>query len=183
MNARELLAVRVRELRRERGLTQRELAQAAGLSRSVVARIEQGNAKPHPDSLAAIAYTLGLSVSDLAGEETGLERDILAEFGCRLRNLREAEGLTRQELGQAVGVTAATIATYECGRVCPQKKFLAALAERFGVSVSELLPQAVTLTVYEDERALIARYRSLGAEARAALLAAAEDPGKADASQ
>ena len=174
MNSRELLAGNLRRLRRERGLTQRELAEAAGLNRSVVARYEQGHTAPHRDCVAALAYALSVDVEALIGEGAAFERDVLGEFGAMLRNLRRARGLTQQELGAAVGVTAGTISTYECGHVVPLKKTLAALAAYFDVSVADLIPQETALAVYDDELALIARYRALDAQGRQALLEAAK---------
>ena len=180
MNYRDLLADNLRRLRRERGMTQRDLARAAGLTREVVAGYEQGRTVPHRDCVAALAYALGVSVESLRGDGAELGRDIPAEFGAKLRSLRHGRGLTQQELGEAVGVTAGTISTYECGRAYPQKKTLAALAALFGVAASELVPQEMVVAVYEDEAALIARYRALGEQGRRQLLQAAEACAQAD---
>ena len=37
-------------------------------------------------------------------------------FGARIRSLRKALGLTQEKLGEMIGATKATIATYETGR-------------------------------------------------------------------
>ncbi len=47
------------ELRRDRSLTQRQLAQIAHVSRSQVSRWESGNASPRFDQLAAVVHALG----------------------------------------------------------------------------------------------------------------------------
>lgn len=56
---------RIRELRRQRGISAQSIAGATGLARSSVARIEAGKANPNLDSLARIAATLGVPTSSL----------------------------------------------------------------------------------------------------------------------
>jgi transcriptional regulator with XRE-family HTH domain len=57
----------VKRLRAAAGLTQQQLATAAGLSVSVVSQIEQGtNEDPRLSTLAALARALGASLDALA---------------------------------------------------------------------------------------------------------------------
>jgi transcriptional regulator with XRE-family HTH domain len=58
----------VKVLRTVRDLSRRELAEAAGLSYSYLAEIENGGKQPSSRALAAIAEALGLSASQLLGE-------------------------------------------------------------------------------------------------------------------
>ena len=61
---------RVRELRRERGLTQEGLARQADVSLNAVHKLEMGRiTDPHFSTLEAIAHGLGMTVSQLVGEE------------------------------------------------------------------------------------------------------------------
>ncbi|MBV8353786.1 MAG: helix-turn-helix domain-containing protein, partial [Candidatus Eremiobacteraeota bacterium] len=55
-------------MRRARGLSQRALAQAAGITRQAVGAIENGAMQPGVGTALALARTLGLSVEDLFGE-------------------------------------------------------------------------------------------------------------------
>ncbi len=55
-------AQRIREARRERGLTQEQLAAATGVSRSAVAQWETGRAGQITGNLSRIATVLGISV-------------------------------------------------------------------------------------------------------------------------
>jgi transcriptional regulator with XRE-family HTH domain len=50
----------IREIREERGLSQAELARAAGLTRSVVNAYEHGRRQPGVDALARIAGSAGM---------------------------------------------------------------------------------------------------------------------------
>jgi transcriptional regulator with XRE-family HTH domain len=53
-------------LRRERGLTQVELAYLAGISVGTVSRIESRAARPHRSTLRALAAALDCQASELA---------------------------------------------------------------------------------------------------------------------
>lgn len=59
------VAARVRELRRQRGLTVTALAGAAGMARPNVSRIERGEHSPSLDTLDRIAKALGVTIADL----------------------------------------------------------------------------------------------------------------------
>lgn len=55
----------IARLRRERGLTQAELARITGLSCGYIAAIEQGRRHPTVKTLAIIAEALGIDVEEL----------------------------------------------------------------------------------------------------------------------
>lgn len=57
----------IAKLRKEKGLTQAELAKATGLSRGYIAAIEQGRRFPHQKTLAIIAERLGVGIEELKG--------------------------------------------------------------------------------------------------------------------
>lgn len=59
------LAANVRAARAERGLTQEQVANAAGLSLSDVGRVERGARDPGIQVLAKLAKGLGVTVEDL----------------------------------------------------------------------------------------------------------------------
>ena len=62
--------VKLQELRKQKGLTQEELAQALYVSRTAVSKWESGRGYPSIDSLKAIAKFFCVSVDDLlSGEE------------------------------------------------------------------------------------------------------------------
>lgn len=56
---------RVAELRKSKGLTQRALAKAAGISQALVAELERGKHPPSAASLAKLAAGLSVSESTL----------------------------------------------------------------------------------------------------------------------
>lgn len=56
---------RIRQLRRERGMTQRELAQVAGCGRSFLSEIETGKANPTQAVLQLIATALDVPLAEV----------------------------------------------------------------------------------------------------------------------
>lgn len=62
-----------------------------------------------------------------------------ADLGQRLRELREARGLSRPALGEMAGLTAQAIANVEMGRRQPNSATLVALARALGASLDALV--------------------------------------------
>jgi DNA-binding XRE family transcriptional regulator len=60
------LAVAIRAMREERGLTQEDAAHAAGLTVGSYARIERGQADPSWTTVLRIAAALGTTAAELA---------------------------------------------------------------------------------------------------------------------
>ncbi len=61
------------------------------------------------------------------------------QFPERLRRLREAAGLSQEELGKALYVTRQAVSKWECGESTPDINTIVKLAEYFGVSVDTLV--------------------------------------------
>lgn len=94
----------------------------------------------------------------------------LVEFGKRLRELRQACGLTQKAVAERLQIHRTTYTKYEMGCVAPDQQGLVRMAELFGVSVDLLLghhPGAVAdaedqeWTLSAEERELVQLYRRL----------------------
>ena len=57
----------------------------------------------------------------------------------KIRSLREDEGLTVAELGEAAGVSRTMMTYYEQGKRQPQIEALAFIAKRLGVTMEDLV--------------------------------------------
>ncbi len=57
---------RLKRLRNERNLSQRELAKAAGLSPATIFKLENDLAEPHPSTIRKLAKALEVAPSELA---------------------------------------------------------------------------------------------------------------------
>ena len=64
-SARRVLARNLRRIRRERELSQDELAAEANVRQALVSAIEVGTANPTVDSLEQLAVALGVTVGEL----------------------------------------------------------------------------------------------------------------------
>ena len=63
------LAVKLRVLREERGLTQKEAAELANVSHWTVMYLESGKRAPYMPTLTKIARAYDVTVEELVGEE------------------------------------------------------------------------------------------------------------------
>lgn len=79
----------LRDLRLEHGLTQAELSDRAGVSKSMVSLYEQGRQRPHLDTLDRLLEALGVRLGELAGR---LERWQDGEGGGSARHASPARG-------------------------------------------------------------------------------------------
>ena len=63
------LALRLKDLRESRGLSQNKLAQLSGLSQGFVRQIELGEKQPTVDSVSKLCIALGITLVDFFTEE------------------------------------------------------------------------------------------------------------------
>jgi transcriptional regulator with XRE-family HTH domain len=68
------LGAKIARLRKSKGLTQKQLEEAAGFHQGYISRVENGLIQPELESLAAITKVLGSTLSRLLSriEEDGL---------------------------------------------------------------------------------------------------------------
>ena len=67
----EILGIRLRKLRQQARLTQRELAERAGVQQAQLSRAERNGRNISTESLQAIARELGTTLAYLYGEDSG----------------------------------------------------------------------------------------------------------------
>ncbi len=67
MDIRRRLRLNIQRLRREKGWSQEELADRAGLHRTYVSGIERGVRNPTITIVEKLAMTLGATIGDIAG--------------------------------------------------------------------------------------------------------------------
>jgi transcriptional regulator with XRE-family HTH domain len=62
---RELLGARIKELRKQKGLTQEQLAERVDLAARYISLIEVGRSSPSLETIDSIAATLGVELKEL----------------------------------------------------------------------------------------------------------------------
>lgn len=84
---RQLLALRMKQLRESKSLTQEKLAERANMAKTHIGHIETGRRWPKPESLEAIAAALGVESKDLFQEPGNFPKptpqqalDVLSDF-------------------------------------------------------------------------------------------------------
>lgn len=66
----------------------------------------------------------------------------MSQLGHNIRALREARGLTQQQLGEKCGVDGSAVAHWEAGRTAPRAATLAKLAAELEATVGKLYGEA-----------------------------------------
>lgn len=98
----ERFGPRVRELRRERGLTLEELAGRSGVSRAMISKLERGEKNPTLVVAAKVAEGLGITLSQLMGIEE--RREVVVVPREKRMVMRDPEtGFERQLLSPSFG--------------------------------------------------------------------------------
>ncbi|MFD9084546.1 helix-turn-helix domain-containing protein [Streptomyces erythrochromogenes] len=115
----------MRDLRRLRDIPQAQLADAVGCSRSAVSMWETKDQRPNAGHLVKLAGFLGVDPSDL------LEGPSVSGT---LKDLREARGLTQNEVARLIGVTPATYCNVETGRQGLPNRWVPILQSAFNSS-------------------------------------------------
>jgi len=126
--ARGFDGTRLRERRRKKGMTQRQVARELDVSESVVAHWERGAQRPTVERLAALARLLGVTPTDLTtggGADTG-PRSLI--------QLRLDAGLKQDRLAAQAGLTRTKYSSLERGEVASlSREDAARLAKVLGV--------------------------------------------------
>lgn len=133
------LADTLRALREQRGLSQAKLAAQVGLTAKAVYYIERGETKtPLPQTLLAFARVFGVPLDSLDGGQSA-QPQLATPLARRLRELRQARGLTQRQLAEASGVNRSTLQNLELSRVTrPWQHVINALADALSVKPDDL---------------------------------------------
>lgn len=108
----------IKNARTKRGMTQSELADQAGVSQPLIARIESGGVDPTVDTLYTVVSALNSSTLEVTQEDVELSMPSL------LKEARNRTGYTQGELADAAGVSQPLISRIERQDVNPRASTL-----------------------------------------------------------
>lgn len=98
----EGIGARIAEILSYRGMTQKELAQKAGITEAAVSRYVNGDRAPRSVTVAAMAKALEVPPSELLGEETGDPDDLDHAVRLVARNAGRLTEKQKMEIFAAV---------------------------------------------------------------------------------
>lgn len=124
---------RLRELRKEAGLTPDDLAALVEVSRQSISLWETGRAVPQPSALKALAARLHTNIAALVE---------IPAAEMLLSDLRVLAGLGQEEVADLIGVSATTLAELERGVRGLHEARVAALARTYGIDPSVVVVAA-----------------------------------------
>lgn len=94
----------------------------------------------------------------------------MATFADRLKNLRNAAGMSQHELADKLGISHGAIGNYESGARMPRYDMLEAFADVFNVEINYLLGKTNERPEYSLEEAwIISCYRRADSDTREAV--------------
>lgn len=94
-------------MREVRGMTQAQLADAVGMSKTQISNYETGKQNPSRDALDKLLLALGCTVEELES------KTIMSATPSAILKARLAKGMTQTQLAEASGVPQYTISRYE----------------------------------------------------------------------
>jgi len=90
--------VRLRELREERGLSQRELAKSCGIANTTISLIEKGKISPSLSSIKKILDGLSVTLSDFFSDNLVHEKQTFYHKS-QLKTITDRRGVTLKQIG------------------------------------------------------------------------------------
>lgn len=143
---------KLKELREERNLSQKELAQKTGLSIGSIQGYEQGQYNPKLEAIAKIADALEVELDNFY--DVLLQRGENVSIGGKIKAMRLQNGVSQAALAKCLGVSTSMICQYEVGKRKPKVETLSRIAGALGVDLKifyDDLPQkTIELKRYEN---------------------------------
>lgn len=143
----EELGARIAMFRNEKGLSQKELAEIIGISKTSMANYETGTRKVSLTMLRTFADFFDISINELIGAEQPADDGLTKTIANNLRACRAEKDLTREEMSAELGISVEDLKQYERGGGDMPLQVIVQLAKFFNTSLDKL----VGLTFGENE--------------------------------
>ena len=123
-------------LRKNKALTQLEIAREIGLSQKVVSAYERGDREPSLKNLIKIAEYFSVSIDDMLLKDLRPQGSMLAR---NLKYLRNKEHFSQEDMAKLLKVSKSNMSKYESSTVELSNQGLINVSEFFDVTVDDLL--------------------------------------------
>ncbi|MDV9544862.1 XRE family transcriptional regulator [Clostridioides difficile] len=145
-----ILSDRLKFLRKEKGVMQKEIANYLNITTSAYGFYEQGKRTPTPEMLSSLAEYFGTTVDYLIGRYDNKASNISSKTSCnntlfqkRLKELRAEKNMTQEDVANKLNLTKSAYGYYEQGKTVPDAYMLSSLAEIFNVTTDYLLGRSI----------------------------------------
>ncbi len=132
----------IREMRKEKNISLKELAQKAGVSVSYLSEIERDHKKPSLKTIEKLSDALNIPSKDFVQKgESGSEsmNGQCIHLGQRIRLNREEKGMLQKDLSNLTGLSLSYICEIEKGNVFPSVNALNKIASALEIPVKNLM--------------------------------------------
>lgn len=133
----------IKSVRKAAGVTQQALADKLGVHLQTVSKWERGVSQPDVSMLGDIAKICNVTLEKLLDVPTVKDEVYqgvfdVAKLCAKITELRRTKGESQSELAEVCEFSADSVSRWERGVSCPDASELCAIAEHFGVNVSEV---------------------------------------------
>ncbi len=123
------ISIKLKQLRHEKGLTQKELADNTGLSYAAIAAYEKALRSPNAKAMAALEQFFGVTAVELLSEKNENEEN----FGDFLRNVRKSQNMAQKEFAERICVSQSYLSRLELGKETPTPKLVKLIHLEFNI--------------------------------------------------
>lgn len=89
--------MKLKDIRLEKGLTQRQIADYIGCAPSVYSRYETGDREPSIDTLIQLSRCLGVTIDRIVGNDTPADEGLTSYEVALVNAARNADGRARED--------------------------------------------------------------------------------------
>ena len=146
---------KLRELREERNLSQKELGdKMGGITQQTIAQYEKKETVPKFETVSKIANALEINPNIFYSDFSQSVADDSEEIGERIKELRKSKKVSQKELAQKTGLSIGFRQGYEQGRYNPKLEAIVKIAGALGVDLKvfydDLSKENIELKRYEN---------------------------------
>lgn len=146
---------KLRELREERNLSQKELGdKMGGITQQTIAQYEKKETVPKFETVSKIANALEINPNIFYSDFSQSVADDSEEIGERIKELRKSKKVSQKELAQKTGLSIGSIQGYEQGRYNPKLEAIVKITGALGVDLKvfydDLSKENIELKRYEN---------------------------------